>query len=367
MRVTNDLSMLPQSRRFGSSLCRATGVALPLLLALSACGGSSSTSQVGGSAASSSTGASGTPNINVTGGDAGSANGSGGAGSTTTTGPYMLPAGFTMTEKGGFMTGPAIVDTGSAGSSAAAGSGGDSSSGCGTQILGVVRDFKGINEPMGHPDFEHFSGNGASKGIVKPDLGSDQKPVYSQAPTQPFIDPVNGQQTTTQANYDQWYRNTANVNKPYEVFFYFEPNNNVLTFQSLEFFPIDGVGWGDSCHEADADPKTCPPQAHNFGFTTEIHTRFNYKGGETFSFTGDDDLWVFINNKLAIDLGGLHPQASDSVSLDAAAMELGITVGNAYNLDLFHAERHTTASDFRVDTNLEFTNCGTIVPEVPVK
>ncbi len=361
MRVTNDLSMLPCSRRFGSSLCRATSVALPLLLALSACGGSSSTSQVGGSAASSNNGSSGTPNINVTGGDAGSANGSGGAGSTTTPGPYMLPAGFTMTEKGGYMTGPAI--TGSAGSA----SGGASSSGCGTQILGVVRDFKGINEPMGHPDFEHFAGNGASKGIVKPDLGSDQKPVYSQAPTQPFIDPVNGQQTTTQANYDEWYRNTANVNKPYEVFFYFEPNANVLTFQSLTFFPIDGVGWGDSCHEADADPKTCPPQAHNFGFTTEIHTRFNYKGGETFAFTGDDDLWVFINNKLAIDLGGLHPQASDSVSLDAAAKELGITVGNAYNLDLFHAERHTTASDFRVDTNLEFTNCGTIVPEPPVK
>ena len=361
MRLTNDLSKPPHSRSLGKSLRRAACATLPLLVLASACGGSNS-SKVSGGAASSSTGDDGPPNIIVMGSGGGSSDGTGGAGSGTTPGPYMLPAGFTMTEKGGYELGPAI--TGSAGSSSAAAGSGNSASGCGTQILGVVRDFKGINEPMGHPDFEHFSGGGPSVGIVKADLGTDQKPVYSAAADQPFIDPMNGQQTTTKANYDEWYRNTANVNKPYEVYFYFEPNNNVLTFQSLTFFPIDGVGWGNSCNEPDA---TCPKQPHNFGFTTEIHTRFNYNGGETFAFTGDDDLWVFINNKLAIDLGGLHPQASDMVSLDAAAKELGITVGNAYNLDLFHAERHTNASDFRVDTNLEFTNCGTIVPDVPVK
>jgi len=72
---------------------------------------------------------------------------------------------------------------------------------------------------------------------------------------------------------------------------------------------------------------------------------------------------VFINNKLAIDLGGLHSKQTDSISLDTQAAALGIKVGAAYNLDLFHAERHTSASNFRVDTNLEFTNCGTIVPE----
>ncbi len=366
MRVTIDSSKLPRpSRSFGKSAWRATCVALPLFSVLVACGGSNDTSQVAGGAATNSGANAGTTNIIVPTDGGSSSGGSSSGGTDGATAPYMLPAGFTMTELGGYKTGAPITDTGSAGSSGSTGSGGDTSTSCGTQILGVVRDFKGINEPNGHPDFEHFSGNGASKGIVKTTLGTDQKPVYSA--NGPFIDPTNGQQTTSKADYDQWYRNTANVNKPYIVYFYFEPNNGVLTFQSTAFFPIDGVGWGNSCNEPDADAKTCKKQMHNFGFTTEVHTRFNYKGGETFAFTGDDDLWVFINNKLAIDLGGLHPQASDSISLDAVAKQLGITVGNAYNLDLFHAERHTDASDFRVDTNLEFTNCGTVVPEVPVK
>ena len=44
------------------------------------------------------------------------------------------------------------------------------------------------------------------------------------------------------------------------------------------------------------------------------------------------------------------------------AAQLGITKGTAYDLELFHAERHTTASHFRVDTNFVFVDCGTVIP-----
>lgn len=73
-------------------------------------------------------------------------------------------------------------------------------------------------------------------------------------------------------------------------------------------------------------------------------------------FVGDDDVWVFINNQLVIDLGGRHVQLSGSVALDT----LELIPGTTYNLDVFNAERHTTQSNFRIDTTLTLANCGQV-------
>ena len=231
-----------QSSRTERTVCSTLLVsclALPVLLALPACGDPDS-SQVNG-AAGTSTGASpgvGGGLIFNPIGTGGMGNGTGGGGTfpgAGGSGPYMLPPDYTKATMGGFKLGPA-VDVGAGGGSSTAGASGvaGGSTGCGTAILGVVRDFKGKNEPGGHPDFETYKGNDASKGIVKDTLGDDQKPVYNGSG--PIVDPKNGQQTTSKMDFDQWYRGTANVNKPYVVYFYFEPNNGVLTFQSSAFF-----------------------------------------------------------------------------------------------------------------------------------
>ena len=97
---------------------------------------------------------------------------------------------------------------------------------------------------------------------------------------------------------------------------------------------------------------------HNYGFTMKIQASFEYVPGQYFEFFGDDDVWVFINNKLVVDIGGQHAQVFGSVNLDT----LGLTSGKSYPFHIFYAERHIAESNFmmRTSINLEIPSNITI-------
>jgi fibro-slime domain-containing protein len=225
-------------------------------------------------------------------------------------------------------------DPGALGSAA-----GDAASLCGTTLLGTVRDFEDT-----HPDFEKFTGVD-DHAMVLGTLGADGKPQYGGQPTTPS--------TTGKTSFDQWYRDTPGVNVALPLTIALVKGaSGTYSFQNDAFFPIDGQGSGNQGRN------------HNFHFTVEIRTRFIYRGGETFRFTGDDDIFVFINGKKAIDLGGVHEAESASIDLDARAGELGIVAGETYPLVVFSAERHTVESHIRIDTTIgSFVDCGQPPPK----
>ncbi len=256
----------------------------------------------------------------------------------------------------------------------------------------------------GHPDFENMSGNlctGVMGTVGVGILGSDGKPVLTQ-------EAFKGACKTThegvvgsaypnvrnhyfcQASFDTWYRDDAQMNKNIsgklllakvagkQDMYEFDSANppadaasvNGTKFSAINektnaelrkngyFAPLYAAGFNEGIvTDQGTNGKYLKDWDANGSFTTEIYTTIQYRGEEaTLYFSGDDDVWVYLNNRLFVDVGGMHSALPGSGTIKAEKCSngqicdktFGLYKGGIYDLRIFHAERARTASNFKL-------------------
>jgi fibro-slime domain-containing protein len=252
------------------------------------------------------------------------------------------------------------------------------------EITGIVRDFKGVDEPGGHPDFENNPANGMARyaGNMAPEIGEDGKPVFTgngAKITTQWRDALNRQicyllhenfpmdgdvegafglagtgGITSVRTFNDWFRDVPvyNMSAPLTLtlvreasgLYVFDDQEDPYYIDLGGFFPIDDRLFGNT-------PGSGNPNAqHNFHFTFEVHTQFQYDQalGQSFKFEGTDSVFLFIDGNLVNDLVGVHASHDQYVDLD----RLGLVDGEWYPLDFFFAQRYQPSAHFRIETNI---------------
>ncbi len=264
-----------------------------------------------------------------------------------------------------------------------------------SSIVGTIRDFKFSDGTSAtNPDFEDppygigqngqpsagYQGSWDDLDIVTNALGADGTPAYKNPNGAPD---ANGRVTLTthgQKWFAMWFHDTPGFNL--DVTFPLPLSTVISDGGVMEygydsevsgelytpgmaaggrgFFPIDdGTPYGSPSkttfgNQALTNPPYNTPYPdptsvnHNYSFTFELHTVFTYHGGEVFNFRGDDDVFVYVNHGLVINLGGIHSAEVGTVSIDS----LGLKPGQQYPLDFFSVERHVTGSNIKFTTTL---------------
>ena len=126
------------------------------------------------------------------------------------------------------------------------------------------------------------------------------------------------------------------------------------------FNPVADLGYGKS---GDTYVKTYGvPDSYyntvNYNFTLEGHAKFIYYEDDNlyFDFTGDDDVYLYINGKRVLDLGAAHGISRARINLNDVAEICGLSDGEAYTFDFFYMERHGTAANFCINTNIRIVD-----------
>ncbi|MBR1930361.1 MAG: fibro-slime domain-containing protein, partial [Lachnospiraceae bacterium] len=146
---------------------------------------------------------------------------------------------------------------------------------------------------------------------------------------------------------------------------YDKENKNIRNDRTIQephtgLFPLDEASTKEDGYDGIAVEEGGEAVPHNFHYALRSESEFHYDESADlyFTFLGDDDVYLFINGKLALDIGGAHLAATKTIHLNDMKEQLGLESGNHYTFDFFYLERHTEFSNFYIETNIQLLGAG---------
>lgn len=147
-----------------------------------------------------------------------------------------------------------------------------------------------------------------------------------------------GASITSKETYSDWFTDKIGVNLSRTHMIVMRADGEEYEYDSGgAFYPIDDKLYGNQ-----GDP-------HNNYFTYSATATFTYQdcAGQSVWFEGSDDCWIYLDDRLIIDLGGAQPGTGQYAELD----RLGFEDGQEYTFKLFYAHRSESPPRFNLRTN----------------
>lgn len=164
-----------------------------------------------------------------------------------------------------------------------------------------------------------------------------------------------------------------------------ELNTSTHKLTVLDDQPIQGTDWrtaqfspfysGEPLSDGNLPYDTVTQDAaHSFGMDMNMRFTIPQYGTVdgtptgtpmTFTFSGDDDVWVFVDGKLALDIGGIHQAITGTIDFSTCQSKVGtapyaswgasksdLQNGKMHTLTIYYLERGNGASNFYMSCNL---------------